>query len=188
MKKLFCLIAMLMIIALPVQASYRSEVNSAANEVLYYAYIRRDGFNKYTKLEFGKSIKMGQNTEYFIIPAFYGYERLFLSDTATLLFDDVSYELKKDTNAPHIAKRHSPNRRDALLAEYPVSQEIVEKIKSSKGNIKILVTIVGKRDVTMEFGLKTSDEIRFIIERSFEDIEAVGKNKLVPKYSQKQNN
>ena len=183
-KTLFMLM-FLMIISFPVSASYRCVVNSATNEVLYYATIRKDGFSKFTTLEFGKAIKSDNSYTCYIIPAFHGigYEKHLFSDKAYIVIDEVSYEISKNTSAPHITKRHHPGK-GSLLSEYYVSEEILEKIRKSKGNIAFLINVDMTNKKTMDFGLKTSDEVRFVADRSFQDYIAVYEKKLVPKYTE----
>lgn len=181
MKNLFLLIAMLVMLSVPVQAYYRCEPNNATNEILYYTTIRQDAFNRFTLIEFGKTVKRDNSAVYYVIPTIPYIRGCFLSDDGSIVLDGVNYPIKKDTLAPHLAKRHLP---ELLVAEYSIPLEIVDKIKDSKGEIKLIFNIEGSGKKVLNYGLKTSDEIRFIVNRTFEDFPAVVKKQLVPNYTE----
>lgn len=168
------------------QAYYKCEPNSITNEVLYYALIRQDGFSKFTIIEFGKTCKKGMPDTYYVVPLIpLKAKNYFLPDDGSIIIDGIYYAIKKNTNAPHIAKRHLPGS-GMLLAEYTVPEDAIERIKNSKDTIKLLFNIEGKGEKILNFGLKTSDEIRFIVNRTFEDFFAVSKKQIVPTYTDKQ--
>ena len=183
MKKIFLtLILLLLMFVIPAQAYYRCVPNNATNEVLYYTTIRQDGFSKFTLIEFGKTVKRDNSAVYYVIPSMPHKRGCFLSDDGGIIVDGVNYPIKKDTLSPHIEKRHRPG---LLVAEYSVPLETVDKIKNSKGEIKLIFNIEGSGEKVLNYGLKTSDEIRFIANRTFEDFPAVAKKQLVPQYTEK---
>jgi hypothetical protein len=185
MKLLFLLIALFVMITSPAQARYKCEANSATNEVIYYATKMKDNFSKSEGIEFGKSVKKDNSSCYFILPWFFGkgFGQFFLSDEGKIIIDGIPYAIVKDTSAPHV--KWSTSGGSSTFAEYCITEDIAEKIKTSKGKIVFLFTLEGRGEKTLDFGLKTSDEIRFIANRTFEDFPAVAKKQLVPNYTEK---
>ena len=183
MKKTFLIVLLLMTVVLPVQARYKCEVNSATNEVVYSATKMKDNFSKADMIEFGKSVKKDNIANYYVVPAFMGKSlgSFFLSDEGKIIIDGLTYSIFKDTTASHIRMRPD---KSTLLAEYCVPNDIADKIKTSKGKIVFLFTIEGRDEKVLDFGLKTSDEIRFVANRNFEDFRAGAKKQLVPKYTE----
>lgn len=188
MKKLLLLVCVLLMVSFPAQARYKCETNSATDEVKYIATKMKDNFSKVDMIEFGKITKRNGDSIYYVIPAFSGkgFGKTILADVGTINVDGDAYTVTKDTNASHITWKNYKPRSIHVLAEYVVPTDIAEKIITSSGVITFEFEIEGRGKKILDFGLKTSDEIRFVTNRNFEDYRAVSKKELVPQYTEKE--
>ena len=186
MKFAFVLILFLIYPCLPAHARYYCQASSATNEVFYSATKMNDNFSKTESIEFGKVVGKDNVSVYYVIPQFTGksFGKLFLSDKAKIIVDGTVFVLEKDTNAKHVSVKKYSSGRSNLFAEYSVPKSAAEKIKTSSGLIIFSFEIEGRGEKILDFGLKTSDEIRFIAKRQYEDFIAVSKKQLVPKYTE----
>ena len=185
MKKILLLVTVLLMMNFPAQARYKCHVNSPTNEVIFYATKMKDNFSKADVIEFGKCVKKDNSARYYLIAGFLGKQlgTFFLSDEAKIFIDGNPYAISKDLTAAHLLNKYKPDK-SSLYAEYFVSDEIAEKIKTSKGHITFLFVIENRDEKMLDFGMKTADEIRFVAGRSFEDYALVSKNKLKPTYTE----
>ena len=185
MKRIFLLMIVLLMTCFPAHARYKCHVNSPTNEVIFYATKMKDNFSKADIIEFGKCVKRDNSANYYLIAGFLGKHlgTFFLSDEAKIFIDGSPYTISKDLTAGHLSSKYRPDK-SSLYAEYFVSEEVAEKIKTSKGNITFLFVIENRDEKMVDFGIKTADEIRFVANRSFEDYAAVSKNKLKPTYTE----
>lgn len=172
-------------------AKYDCIVNSATNEINYRVTKMNNNFSKIESIEFGKVVNKENSSVYYVIPVFWGnnFGKKFLSDIGEIVIDNSSYEIHKDTNAKHIYNtivkwNVKGGSKYVLFSEYSIPETIAEKIKTSKGNIIFKFNIEEKGLKELDFGINTSDEIRFIIDKKYEDYIPVTKKKIKPKYTE----